>query len=111
MTINGIDVTPIIKAVIEVLASVLVTLIATKIIPWLNSKFEKDQLEFIKSVVKVAVSAAEQLYDKAQGAEKLEYAINFVVTALEEKDIIIDKELLRTYIEAAVLELHRALEV
>lgn len=110
MIINGIDITPIITAVVNVLISVLATLIATKVIPWIHTKFDQQQLEFIKSVVKIAVKAAEQLFDKAQGAEKLAYAIKFVVEALAEKGIVVDEELLRTYIEAAVLELHRALE-
>lgn len=110
MIINGIDITPIVTAVVDVLVGVLATLIATKVIPWLHSKFEQEQLDFIKSVVKVAVWAAEQLFEKAQGAEKLEYAMHFVLTALAEKGIVVSEELLRSYIEAAVLELHKALE-
>ena len=109
MIINGIDITPIITAVVEVVVGVVVSLIATKVIPWIHSKFDQEQLEFIKAIVKIAVRAAEQLFDKEQGAEKLEYAIKFVLAALSEKGIIIDEELLRSYIEAAVLELHRAL--
>jgi LL-H family phage holin len=110
MIINGIDVTPIITAIIEVLAGVVITLISTKVIPYIHSKVDQEQLEFIKSVVKIAVKAAEQLFEKAQGAEKLEYAMNMVLSALKEKGIEINKDLLRSYIEAAVLELHRALE-
>lgn len=109
MIINGIDITPIVKAVVEVVIGILATLVATKVIPWIHSKFDQEQLDFIKSVAKIAVRAAEQLFDKAQGAEKLEYAMHFVLSALAEKGIVIDEELLRSYIEAAVLELHRAL--
>lgn len=111
MIINGIDITPIVRAVIEVLVGVLAIVVATKVIPWLHSKFEQEQLDFIKDIVKIAVKAAEQLFEKAQGAEKLEYAMRFVLSALAEKHIVIDEELLRSYIEAAVLELHKALEV
>lgn len=109
MIINGIDITPIITSIIEVLVGVLATLIATKVIPYIHSKVDQEQLDFIKAVVKIAVKAAEQLFEKAQGAEKLEYAMNTVLSALAEKGIEINKELLRSYIEAAVLELHRAL--
>lgn len=109
MIINGIDITPIVKAVVEVVIGILATLVATKVIPWIHSKFDQEQLDFIKAVAKIAVRAAEQLFDKAQGAEKLEYAMHFVLSALAEKGIVIDEELLRSYIEAAVLELHRAL--
>ena len=105
-----IDITPIVKAIIEVLIGVVTVLITTKVMPWLNSKLEKSQLELVKDIVKIAVKAAEQLFDKAQGREKLEYAMQFVVSALAERNITIDPEQLRTLIESAVLELHRALE-
>ena len=110
MIINGIDVTPILLGILEVVLAVALTLITTKVIPCVHSKFDQEQLEFIKEIVKIAVKAAEQLFDKAQGAEKLEYAKQFVINALAEKGIEIDETLLRTYIEAAVLELHKALE-
>lgn len=110
MIINGIDVTPILLGILEVVLAVALTLITTKVIPWVHSKFDQEQLEFIKEIVRIAVKAAEQLFDKVQGAEKLEYAKQFVIQALAEKGIEIDETLLRTYIEAAVLELHKALE-
>ena len=110
MIINGIDVTPILLGILEVALSVAVVLITTKLVPWVRSKVDNDQLILIKELVKIAVKAAEQLFEKTQGAEKLEYAKQFVIEALHEKGIEIDEALLRTYIESAVLELHKALE-
>ena len=110
MIINGIDVTPILKGVLEVVLSVAVVLITTKVVPWVRARVSQDQIELIKEFVKIAVKAAEQLYEKNQGPEKLEYAKQFVLEALHEKGIDIDEVLLRTYIEAAVLELHKALQ-
>ena len=110
MIINGINVTPILLGVLEVVLSVSVVLITTKLVPWVKSKVSQDQLVLIKEIVKIAVKAAEQLFEKTQGPEKLEYAKQFVIEALHEKGIEIDEPLLRTYIESAVLELHKALE-
>ena len=71
MIINGINVTPILLGVLEVVLSVSVVLITTKLVPWVKSKVSQDQLVLIKEIVKIAVKAAEQLFEKTQGAENM----------------------------------------
>lgn len=105
-----IDITSIVTAVFGTIFSILLTIVSTKLIPWLHSKFEDNQLELIKEFVFLAVRAAEQLFDKEQGKEKLEYATTTIITWLNGKGITVDADSLRAMIEAAVLELHKALE-
>ena len=65
-----VDLTPIFQAFIAFLAS-LVTL---KLIPWINARTTAQQQSKMRSAVKVAVFAAEQLYGAGNGKEKLLYA-------------------------------------
>jgi LL-H family phage holin len=109
MTINGIDVTNILTAVLEIIIGAVSIFITTKIVPWLKSKFEASRLETVKEIVKSAVNAAEQIWKKepGEGPTKLEYATDMINRALEDKKIKIDADLIRSYIEAAVLELNK----
>lgn len=69
-----IDLTPILQAAIALLAA----LVISRLIPWLNSRMTDDQLARTRAAVKVAVFAAEQLYGAGKGAEKLDYALNWL---------------------------------
>lgn len=107
MSINGIDVTSIVRTVLEVIIGAACVFITTKVVPWLKAKLKANQIENIKSIVKSGVDAAEQLYDSGEGQQKLEYATEQINKALEGAKITISPDLLRTYIEAAVLELKK----
>ena len=109
MIINNIDVTSVISSLVEIVIGIICTVISTKLIPWLKSKLDAKQLDFIKEIVQFAVKAAEQLFESTDGQKKLEYAINLVKTALATKNIKLDDDVLNGYIEAAVLELHQAI--
>lgn len=65
----GIDLTPVFQAIIAFLAA----LITYKLIPWINARTTIQQQEKLRSAVKVAVFAAEQLYGAGKGKEKLLY--------------------------------------
>ncbi len=108
MTIYGVDVTPILTSVLEVLVGILVTVVTVKFIPWIRSKVNQKQMAMILEFVELSVRAAEQIFEANQGPEKLAYAKELVKEALLEKGIVISDDVLRGYIESAVYELHKA---
>ena len=99
----------ILTAVLEIIIGAVSIFVTTKIVPWLKSKIDANKLENVKEIVKSAVGAAEQLWkdDSGSGQTKLEYATDMINKALESKKIKIDADLVRSYIEAAVLELNK----
>lgn len=99
----NIDITPIIEAVVALIAA----LITAFVVPWIKEKISKEKLEKIKMWVEVAVEAAEQLYKgSGRGAEKKAYVIDF----LNSKGYTIDPQSLENLIEAAVFNLPDYLE-
>lgn len=88
-----VDLTPILQALIGLLAS-LVTL---KLIPWIKAKTTAQQQEMLRAAVSVAVYAAEQIYGAGKGKEKLLY----VKGHLAQKGFHVDID----EIEAAVRDL------
>lgn len=97
MTVN---ITPIINAVLALIAA----LITAFVIPWIKSKTTAQQREKMMTIVRLAVEAAEQLFDKDAGEAKKQYVVRY----LAEQGYEIDESLNNT-IEALVLELHRAI--
>jgi hypothetical protein len=92
------DITPIIEAVIA-LAGVVVSCV---LIPYIKSKTTAEQQKEINAWVKIAVSAAEQIYvGSGRGEEKKAYVIKW----LREHGITVDEAKLDALIEAAVYEL------
>ena len=87
-----IDLTPIINAIIALLASI----VTIKVIPWIKAKTTNEQQAMLRAAVKTAVFAAEQLYGAGNGGDKLEYAREM----LEGMGYTVD----RVEIEAAVGE-------
>lgn len=85
-----IDLTPILEALIAVLAA----LITRKLIPWLEARLNLQQKQLLQATTRTLVYAAEQLYGAGTGAKKLEY----VRCGLEERGFTIDQ----AEIEAAV---------
>lgn len=88
----SIDLTPIIQALIGLLA----TIITVKVIPWIKAKTTNEQQAGIRALVKTLVFAAEQLYGAGNGEEKLKYVIDYLYA----RDIHVD----RYEIEAVVKE-------
>jgi hypothetical protein len=96
-----------IDIVVKVLIPLLGAIITYLIVPFIRQKTTKEQRENIYFWVKVAVSAAEQIYkEKGQGKLKKEYVVDFLVS----KGINITIEELDVLIEAAVKELNMAQE-
>lgn len=87
-----IDLTPIIQAVIALLAAV----VTYKVIPWIKAKTTNEQQAGLRTTVKVLVYAAEQLYGAGMGYEKMHY----VKEQLEKRGFTVDED----EIEAAVWE-------
>jgi hypothetical protein len=92
-----IDLTPILQAVIALLASI----ITYKLVPWLQSRLDAQQMENLHVAAKVAVFAAEQLAETGVIRDKLSY----VKYRLEEQGYDLDEETIRDAIENAVKEL------
>ena len=84
------------------MATLAVALITTFAIPYIKSKTTLEQQTQINSWVKVAVTAAEQVYEgPGQGDRKKAY----VLTWLAGHGIAVDEDKLDAMIEAAVYEL------
>lgn len=95
------NITPIVNSVIA-LAAALVTAF---IIPWIKSKTTAAQREEVSEWVKIAVTAAEQIYrETGKGEEKKAYVLKF----LEEKNLKIDEESVDLMIESAVKTMNEA---
>jgi hypothetical protein len=90
---NHIDLTPILQALIGLLAAI----ITAKIIPWIQARTTTQQQILLQATVDILVNAAEQLYGAGHGPEKLQY----VKDELELRGYTVDT----AAIEAAVREL------
>ena len=92
------DFTPIVEAVITLVA----ILITTYLIPFIKSKFNSQKQAEINNWIKIAVAAAEQIYKNGgTGAEKKEY----VIAWLNARNIKYDADKIDAMIEAAVYDL------
>ncbi len=94
-----IDITPIVNAVIAIIAAVITAFL----VPWIKSKTTEQQRKEIGAWVKIAVAAAEQLYEgQGRGAEKKAYVLEF----LAKNGLTVDMDAIDTMIEAAVQQLN-----
>lgn len=91
---TNIDLTPILQAVIGLIAA----LIAYRLIPWIKARTTTEQQAQYMAAVRVAVFTAEQIFGAGKGAEKMDYAINY----LRDKGFDVDSR----EIEATVQELY-----
>lgn len=92
-----------IEIIIKIIIPILGAIITYLIVPLVKQKTTKEQRENIYFWVKVAVTAAEQIYkEKGQGKLKKEYVVDFLVS----KGINITIQELDVLIEAAVKELN-----
>ena len=95
------DITPVVNTLIALIAAVVTAFV----IPWVKSKTTAAQREEINSWVKIAVTAAEQIYSGVgKGKEKKAYVLKF----LEEKNLKIDEKSVDMMIESAVKNMNEA---
>ena len=93
-----VDITNIVSAVI----TLIVALITTFLIPWLKNKLDADKFEKVQAWTKVAVQAAEMIYNGAgRGEEKKAYVIQY----LKDKGFKLDTATIDALIESVVHEL------
>ena len=93
------DITPIVEAVVAVVCAVVTCVL----IPYIKSKTTTEQQKEINAWVKIAVTAAEQIYrGSGRGEEKKAYVLNW----LAEHGITLDEDRIDALIEAAVYELN-----
>ena len=99
------DITVIVQAVFALIAAVITVIV----IPYIKSKTTAAQQQQIIAWVKIAVTAAEQIYiGTGLGADKKAHVVNF----LKSKGVTLDTESLDAMIEAAVYELtHGFIEI
>ena len=92
------NITPIIEAALLLLAAIFTTVV----IPYIKSKTTAQQQTEINAWVKIAVSAAEQIFNgSGRGAEKKAYVLEW----LKQRGITVDEAKLDAMIESAVYEL------
>ena len=92
------DITPIVEAVVAAVCAVVTCVL----IPYIKSKTTTEQQKEINAWVKIAVSAAEQIYTgSGRGEEKKAYVLEW----LRSHGVTVDDEKLDAMIEAAVYEL------
>ena len=93
------DLTPIVNAVIALIASIITTFL----IPWIKSKIDAAKLAQIIEWVGIAVRAAEQIYNESgMGEKKKQYVLDF----LADKGFTLDPNSINAMIEAAVKNLN-----
>lgn len=96
------NITPIAEAVFA-LIGVVITVI---VIPYIKSKTTAQQQAEINAWVKIAVAAAEQIYQGAgRGEEKKAYVLEW----LEEHGIVVDEDRIDALVEAAVYEINQGI--
>ena len=94
------NITPILEAVLALAA----TIFTVVVVPYIKSKTTAQQQTEIEGWVKIAVSAAEQLYKgSGRGAEKKQYVLDWA----KKNGIIVDESKLDAMIEAAVFGLKK----
>ena len=93
----SIDLTQIILAVITLIGGI----IARYLIPWIKGKLNDQQSETLNGMIRVAVFAAEQIFNSTEGKAKKEY----VRKLLADNGWDIDSALVDAAIEAMVKEL------
>lgn len=95
-----------ITAVVEAIAAVLCAVITCVLVPYIKSKTTTAQQAEINAWVKIAVSAAEQIYTgSGRGEEKKDYVLEW----LRSHGVTVDEEKLDAMIEAAVYELSQGI--
>lgn len=92
-----IDLTQIILAIITLIGAI----ISRYLIPWIKSKLDDRQEQTFRTLVRVGVFAAEQIYKSEQGQEKK----NYVLDLLRKNGYEVYSDSVEATIEATVKEL------
>ena len=87
--------------ILELVLTIISICISTFLLPWLRSKANEQKQKEINNWVKIAVTAAQQLFSSEQTSEKKEYVMNW----LNQKGITFDTNKIDAMIEASVYEL------
>lgn len=94
-----VDITPIVNAVIALIAAI----ISAFLIPWIKANTTEQQRQTILELIKIAVAAAEQIYEgEGRGEEKKQYVLNFLTS----KGIAVDDEAINAAIESYVQQIN-----
>lgn len=96
-----------ITGIIELILSVIVTLMALYGLPALMNKFGATKITSAYEIIKILVNAAEQL-NKVTGAGDAKK--RWVIERLEDYNMQIDIEKVSELIEAAVLEMNESIK-
>ena len=92
---ENINIQPVLNALMTLMAAVITCVL----VPFIKSKLTKQQQDKLLELVKIAVSAAEQIFSQAKsGAEKKQYVQDFLVS----KGYDVSEPEIDTMIEAAV---------
>lgn len=75
-------------------------------IPFLRSKLSVEQIETLKSIVRIAVYAAEQLFGAKMGADKKAFALEYAKKLLAKLHLTFDEAAVDAAIEAQVKEMN-----
>ena len=86
-----IDLTPVINAVIVLLAAVITAFV----IPWIKAKATIQQQEALLGVYRTLVFAAEQLFGSGHGEDKLTYVEN----QLKKKGYTVDRDMIEATVK------------
>ena len=92
-----IDLTPILQAVIMLLAA----LVTHRLIPWIRTKVTNQQFANLEAFARTAVYAAEQMFSSGENSKKLSYAVDQIVKAGFDLNV----ETIRAAVEQAVYDL------
>ena len=93
------DLTPIVNAVIALIAAIITTFL----IPWIKGKIDAAKLAQIVEWVGIAVRAAAQIYNESgMGEKKKQYVLDFLAS----KGFTLDPDSINAMIEAAVKDLN-----
>lgn len=91
---------------LSALIGLLATAVTTFVIPWLKAKLGNERLTKAIEWAKIAVYAAEQIYNgPGRGEEKKQYALDF----LAQRGITFDEAAIDALIEASVQEVKKEL--
>lgn len=92
-----------ITAIVEAILALVAVLITGIVIPYIRKRTTTEQQKELLAWVKIAVSAAEQIYvGSGRGPEKKMYVIDW----LADRNITVDTNKIDAIIESAVYELN-----
>lgn len=98
---KNINLTPIIEALITLISAIVTLFVLPKLTQCLKEKLTAEQQSTLREWVKIAVTAAEQLYGSKTGQQKKEYVVSFLLA----KGIVVDIDEVTALIESEVYKL------